>query len=78
MQSVCESNVTISSSNACACSFASRVTWDPWPSKMRRCLLVREIPLGFDLLKKERNYLKRNAFIHAFDCIAIHVLGLQS
>jgi len=29
------------------------------------------IPLGFDLLKKERNYLKRNAFIHAYDCIAI-------
>jgi hypothetical protein len=78
MQNVCESNVTISNLNACACSIASKVTWDPWPLKMKRCLFVKDIPLGFDLLKKERNYLKRNAFIHAFDCTSIHVLGLQS
>jgi hypothetical protein len=48
-----------------------KVTWDPWPSKMSKCLFVRMTPLGFDLLKKERNYLKRNSFIHAYDCIAI-------
>ncbi len=73
---VCEGKVTISSSNACVCLIASRVTWDPWPSKMSGCLVVRDIPFGIDLLKKKRNSLKRNVGIHAFDCIAIHVPGL--
>ncbi len=75
---VCENNVTRSSPNVCACSIASRVTWDPWPWKMNRCLFVRKIPPSFDLLKKKRNYLKRTALTHASNCIAIEVLGLQS
>jgi hypothetical protein len=64
---VCEGNVTISNPNACAYSIASRVTWDPWTSKMSKCLFVKEIPLGIDLLKKENKSLKINAIIHAFD-----------
>jgi hypothetical protein len=75
---VCEGKVTISSPNACACIIASRMTWDPWPLKMNRCLFVREIPIGIDLLKKKRNSLKRNVVIHAFDYIAIHVPSLQN
>jgi hypothetical protein len=75
---VCESNVPISTSNDCACSIALKVTWDPWPSKMNICLFVRNIPLGFDLLKKKKNSLKRNAFIHAFDCITAQVFDLQT
>ncbi len=74
---VCEGNVTVSNPNACACSIASRVTWDPWPSKMNICLFVGEIPPNIDLLKKERKSLKINVVIHAFDCIAIHVPSLQ-
>jgi hypothetical protein len=35
-----------------------------------------DIPLGIDLLKKDINSLKRKVIIHAFDCIAIQVLGL--
>jgi hypothetical protein len=75
---VCEGKVTISSLNVYVCSIISRVTWDPWPSKMTRCILVKEIPLSINLLKKKKNYLKRNAIIHTFGYIAIKVLGLQS
>jgi hypothetical protein len=46
---VCESNVTISSPNACVYSIASRVTRDPWPLKMSKCLFVKELPLLIDL-----------------------------
>jgi len=68
---VWEGNVTISNMNACACSIASRVTWDPWPSKMSKCLFVREIPPNIDLLKKKKKSLKMNVSIHAFDYITI-------
>jgi len=68
---VCEGNVIISNLNVCAYSIASRVTWDPWPSKMNKCLFVREIPPNIDLLKKKRKSLKMNVGIHAFDYIAI-------
>jgi hypothetical protein len=68
---VCEGNVTISSLNVCVYSIASRVTWDPWPLKMNKCLFVKEIPLGTELLKKERNSLKINIIIHVFNYIAI-------
>jgi hypothetical protein len=47
------------------------VTWDLCPSKVNKCLFVRDIPLGIDLLKKDRNSLKRKVVIHAFDYIAI-------
>ncbi len=75
---VCENNATRSNPNVCACSIASKVTWDPWPWKMSKCIFVKKIPPSFDLLKKERNYLKRTTLTHGFDCIAIEVLGLQS
>jgi hypothetical protein len=29
------------------------VTLDPWPSKITRCLFVKEIPRGINLLKKK-------------------------
>jgi hypothetical protein len=67
----CEGKVTTSNLNAYACSIASRVTWDPWPWKMNKCLFIREIPFGIDLLKKEKNSLKRNVVVDVFDCIAI-------
>ncbi len=46
---VCEGKVTISNPNGYVCSIASRVTWDPWPSKISICLFVRKIPPGIDL-----------------------------
>jgi len=75
---VYEGKVPISNLNAYACSISSRVTWDPWPLKMSKCLFIKEIPFGIDLLEKERNSLKRNVVIDAFDCIAIQVFTLQS
>jgi hypothetical protein len=30
------------------------VTWDPCPSKMNKCLFVRDIPFGIDLLKRRQ------------------------
>jgi len=30
------------------------MTWDPCPSKMNKCLLVRDIPPGIDLLEKTK------------------------
>jgi hypothetical protein len=63
---VCEGKVTISNLNVYACSIASKVTWDPWISKMNICLFVKEIPPNIDLVKKIK-YLKRNVIIHAFD-----------
>jgi hypothetical protein len=68
----------ISSPNSCACLIASRVTWDPCPSKMNICLLVKDIPFGIDFLKKDKNSLKRKVIIHVFYCIAIQVLGLEN
>jgi hypothetical protein len=63
--------ITIFNPNVYACSIASRVTWDPWSSKLNRCLFVKKIPPSIHLLKKKRNSLKKDAIIHAFDCIAI-------
>jgi hypothetical protein len=75
---VCEGKVTISNLNVYVCSIASRATWDPWPLKMSKCLFIREIPFGIDLLKKEKNSLKRSVVINAFDYITIQVSNLQS
>jgi hypothetical protein len=67
---VCEGKVTISSPNVYACSIASRVTCNPWPSKMSRCLFIREIPPSIVLLKKEKNYLNKHAINHP--CFWLH------
>jgi hypothetical protein len=75
---VCEGKVTISNPNACACLIASKMTWHPWPLKSNKCLFVKKIPSSIDFLKKKQNSLKRNVITHAFDYIAIHVLGLQN
>jgi len=45
--------------NACPYSIASSVTWNPCPFKMNECPLVREMPLGIDLLKKDNNSLNK-------------------
>jgi len=63
---VCEGKVTISNLNVYACSIASKVTWDPWLSKMNICLFIRKIPPNIDLVKKIKS-LKINVIIHAFD-----------
>ncbi len=68
---VCEGKVNRSNSNVYVCLIASRVIWGPWSSKMNKCLCNKEIPFGIDLLKKERNSLKRSVVINAFVCIAI-------
>jgi hypothetical protein len=70
----CEGKVTTSNSNVYACSIASKVRWDPWPSKMNKCLFIIEIPFGIDFLKKERNSLKRSVVINVFVSIAIQSL----
>jgi len=75
---VCEGKITIFNPNVYVCSIASKVTWDPWPSKMNRCLFIKKIPLSIHLLKKKRNSLKKDAIIHAFDYIAILVPNLQN
>jgi hypothetical protein len=68
----------MSNPNSLACSIASRVTWDPCPSNMSRCMFVMDISLGIDLLKKYKNSLTRKVVIHGFDYIAIQVLGLYN
>jgi hypothetical protein len=55
---VCDGNVIMSSPNSFAYSIASRVTWLPCPSRINKCWLPRDIPLGIDLLKKDRNSVK--------------------
>jgi hypothetical protein len=45
---------------------------------MNNYLFVKDIPFGSDLLKKDRNFLKKELVIHAFDYIAIQVPSFQS
>ncbi len=40
---VYEGNITISSPNVYACLIALRVTWNPWPLKMNKCIFGRKI-----------------------------------
>jgi hypothetical protein len=54
------------------------MTWDPCPSKMSKCLFVKDIPLSIDFLKKHRNSLKKKVIIYAFDYIAIQIPSLQN
>jgi hypothetical protein len=68
---VCEGKVTTSNPNVYANSIASRVTWDPWPWNMNKCLFIKKIPFSIDFLKKKRTSLKRSEVIIAFDYIAI-------
>jgi hypothetical protein len=65
---VCEGNVTISSLNACVYSIASRVTWDPWPLKMNKCLFVKKIPFSIDILRKKEFF--ENKYNHP--CYYLH------
>jgi len=39
---------------------------------------MRDIPLGIHLLKKNKNSLNKKLIIHAFFCIIIQILHLQS
>jgi hypothetical protein len=55
----------------CVCLIFIGGPWYSCPSKTSKCLLVREIPLGTSLLKKDSHYWKRKSIIHAFNCITI-------
>jgi hypothetical protein len=52
---VCEGKVIISNPNSLIHSIALKVSWDPCPSKMNKCLFVRDIPLGLTSWKKIKN-----------------------
>jgi hypothetical protein len=71
---VYEGKMIIFNPNFCAYSIAFKVTWDPCPSKMNRCLLVWGIPPNINLLG-EKKFLERKVVIHAFDYITIQVFG---
>jgi hypothetical protein len=45
--------------NSLTCSIASRVTWDPCPSKMSRCLFVRDISFGIIPFEKRQKLLEK-------------------
>jgi hypothetical protein len=52
---------------------------EPCPSKINRWQLVRNIPPGTKISKKDNNSLIRKHFIQTFFfCIVIHVLCLQN
>ncbi len=63
---------------SCACDFVSKVTWLPCPFRINNCLLLKEIPLKTNFLKKEKNSLNKKEVIHAFFCIAMQIPSLQS
>jgi len=58
--------------------FHEWVKWWPCPSKINKCQLMRDIPLGIHLLKKNKNSLNKKLIIHALFCIIIQILHLQS
>jgi hypothetical protein len=74
---VCEGKIIISNLNYLVCSIASRVTWDPCPSKVNKCLFVKDIPLSIDLLKRQK-FPKKVGSHPFFDYIAIQALNLYS
>ncbi len=55
---VFEGKIIMLSPKSLVCSIASRVTWDPCPSKINRCLLVRDTSPSINLLKKDKTHWK--------------------
>ena len=51
----------------------SKVTWELWPSTIKRCLFLGEIPPQFPnkFMKCEIQLENRNCVIHASDCMAM-------
>jgi hypothetical protein len=47
------------------------------PTHNNKCLMVKNIPLGTDKWKKDKN-LNKKQIIQALFCISMWVLGLQS
>jgi hypothetical protein len=70
---VCDGNVIMFNQNSFACSIASNVIWLPCPSRINNCRLLKDTPLGTDLLKKDKNSLNIKEVIHVIFCIAIQV-----
>jgi hypothetical protein len=68
----CESKITMFCPSVCAYFIASKVTCEPCPYKINKCLLVQGMPLGIDLVKNDKNSLKSkdvtNVFLHCHAC----------
>ncbi len=73
---VCDGNVIMPNPNSFTYSIASRVTWMLCPFKINKCQLLKDIPLGIDLLKKAIDSLNMKVVIHDFFCITIQIFGL--
>ncbi len=54
------------SPSVCAYSIASKVTCELCPFKINKCLLVRGMRLEIDLVKNDKNSLKKKDVIHVF------------
>jgi hypothetical protein len=72
---VCNGNVIMLNPNSFACSIASHVIWLPCPSRINKCRLLKDTPLGTNLLKKDKLF-KHERSHPCFFCIAIQVLNL--
>jgi hypothetical protein len=71
------SNVITSNPKFCIYPIASNISCEPCMSIISKCWLNWKIPLAFDLLKNDDNLLNRKDVIHAWDCMAVHVLVLH-
>ncbi len=63
---VCNGNVIMLNPISFACSIVSMVIWLPCPSRINKCQLLKDTPLGTYLLKKNRNSLNMKKVIHVF------------
>jgi hypothetical protein len=68
---VCDGSVIMFNPKKFAYLIAYRVTWLPCPFKINKCWLLKDIPLGIDLLKKDKNSLYKKVVIHALFYISI-------
>ena len=58
----------------------SRITWELWPSTIKRYLFSSEIPpqLSNECMKCEIQLENRNSVIHASDCMAMAASSSQN
>ncbi len=50
----CDDNVIMCNPNSLVCSIAYKWTWLPCPFRINKCWLLRDTPLGTNLLKKTK------------------------
>jgi hypothetical protein len=63
---VCDDRVIMFNPNFFECSIDSKLAWLPCPSIINYYQLMKDVPLGNDFLKKDRNSLNMKITIHVF------------